>query len=324
MCAAVARTEQKYSIPRNPIIPEQTALDILASGSLFKSRDGEAQGYQLPLFRADGGPGAEFSMQKRGVLYYFKYGHIYVTDAAKTIAQQVMEGVSLTSAFVLPGVADMAGSLSTLVEKGGDMLIDAVTEKVSHKPAAQVTYGEQIAMLERQGMVALPGVGLVDAEYQVEPAGFMSKERHIQIFTYVDPANRMYRYQFGAPMKGNKAGESNTMLEMALTARKWGELHALIQMVMKEFAPGFDVVKAEMRDAFEQKHGAGSAYRSEEFVKDVNARYEAETTRNGFNAQVCARRSLDLLEPMREIYDRTPVLQGMMQELRALAASGAA
>jgi hypothetical protein len=322
MCAAV-RTEQKYSIPRNPIIRELTALDILASGSLFKSRDGAAEGYALPLFRADGDAGATFSMQNRGVLYYFKYGHIYVTDAAKTTAQRLMEGVSLTSAFVLPGVAEMAGGLSAIVEKGGDMLIEAVTEKATHKPAAKVTYGEQIAILERQGMIALPGVDLVEAEYQVEPAGFMSKERHIQIFTYVDASNRMYRYQFGAPMKGSKASESKTMLEIPLTARKWAELQAVISMVTKEFAPGFDAVRAEMCDAFEQKHGAGSAYRSEEFVKDLNARYEAETKRNGFNTQVCAQRSLELLEPMREIYDRTPVLQGMMQELRTLAAGAA-
>lgn len=49
MCAAVARTEQKYSIPRNPLIPEQTALDILAPGSLFKSQNGAAEGYAVPV-----------------------------------------------------------------------------------------------------------------------------------------------------------------------------------------------------------------------------------------------------------------------------------
>jgi len=51
MCAAVARTEQKYSIPRNPIIPQQTALAMLASGSLFKSQNGAAEGSPCPSRR---------------------------------------------------------------------------------------------------------------------------------------------------------------------------------------------------------------------------------------------------------------------------------
>ncbi len=321
MCAAAARTEQKYSIPRNPLVPEQTALDILASGSLFKTPNGDIDGYAVPLFRADGGAGATFSMQQRGMLFYFKYGHIYVTDAAKTMMKQLMDGVSLTAAFVLPGVAEMAGGLSAFVEKGGDMLLEAVTEKVTRKPSGKITYGEQIAILERQGMVALPGVNLVEAEYQVEPAGFMSKERHILIFTYVDAANRLYRYQFGAPLKGDKVESAKTLLTIPLTARKWGELEAVISIVKNEFAPGFDATKAEMTNAFEQQHGAGSAYRSEEFAKELNARYAAEIAQNGFTNQLCAQRSLELLEPMREIYDRTPVLQGMMQDMRTLAAS---
>jgi hypothetical protein len=125
-------------------------------------------------------------------------------------------------------------------------------------------------------------------------------------------------------MKGDKAELAKTMLAIPLTARKWGELHALLSIVMKEFAPGFDAIQAEMCNAFEQKHGAGTAYRSEEFVKELDARYTAETARNGFTNQVGAKRTLELLEPMREIYDRTPVLQGMMQELRALAAGEAA
>lgn len=186
MCAAAARTEQKYSIPRNPLIPEQTALDILASGSLFKSPSGATEGYPIPLFRADSEAGAKFSMQQRGVLYYFKYGHIYVTDAAKTSMKQLMDGVSLSALFVLPGVADMAGGMPAFVEKGGDFLIEAVTEKATRKPAAKITFGEQIAIFERQGMVVLAGVNLVEVEYQIEPAGFMSKERHIHILTYVD------------------------------------------------------------------------------------------------------------------------------------------
>jgi hypothetical protein len=319
MCAAAARTEQKYSIPRNPIIPEQTALDVLMSGSLFKTAKGEADGYAFPLFRADGETATKFSMQPQGVLYYFKIGHIYVTNAARTIVAQLMDGVALTAVFVLPGVGEMAGGLSTFVEKGGEFLIETLTEKVTSKPHAERTFGEQVAMLERQGMVALPGVNLVDVEYQIEPAGFLSKERHIQIFTYVDAANRLYRYQFGAPMKGKKE-LVETALAIPLTARKWGELQTVIQMVMKEFAPGFDAIQTEMCNAFEQQHGAGTAYRSEVFVNELSARYTAETTRNGFNNQVCAERALELLEPMREIYDRTPVLKEMMQWIRAQAA----
>ncbi len=299
-------------------------MDVLGSGAILKTAKGAAEGSAIPLFRADAEASAKFSMQPRGALYYFKFGHVYITDAAKTMAQQVMDGVSLTAAFVLPGVAEAAGPLSGIVEKGGDMLLEVVTEKVTRKPSAKVTFGEQIATLERQGMAVLPGVDLVDVEYQIEPAGFMSKESHVLIFTYVNAAGRLYRYQFGAALKGDKSQSAKTLLEIPLAERKWGELSAILALVKKEFAPGFEAIQAEMVDAFEQQHGADTAYRSEEFVKQLNERYSSETERNGFTGQICAKRSLELLEPMREVYDRTPVLQGMMQELRALAAEGSA
>ncbi|MEO7041432.1 MAG: hypothetical protein ABI035_04150, partial [Gemmatimonadaceae bacterium] len=189
MCAAAARTEKKYSIPRNAIIPEQSALDVLISGSLMKSRDGSVEGYAMPLFRAGSEAGVQFSMQKRGVMYYFKYGHVYVYDQAKTDAARLFEGAATAASFVLPGVSDLAGGLSTLVEKGGDLLLEKVTEKINEGPhQSQATYGDQLAMLERRGVVVLPGANLVDVEYQIEPAGFLSQEAHRQIFTYEDHA----------------------------------------------------------------------------------------------------------------------------------------
>ena len=129
MCAAVARTEQKYSIPRNSLIPEPSVLDILASGTMLKTRDGKADGVAIPLFRATADAGSQFSMQNRGMLYYFKRGQLYVYDAAKTVPGQLFDGVSLTASFVLPGVGEMAGALSEVVQKGGEMLLETVGEK---------------------------------------------------------------------------------------------------------------------------------------------------------------------------------------------------
>jgi hypothetical protein len=325
MGAATARTEKKYSIPRNSLIPEQSVLDVLMSEPLLKTRDGKVEGFAMPLFRAGSDAGAQFSMQKRGVLYYFKYGHIYVYDEGKTAAAQMFEGATLAAGLVLPGLGEMAGGMSEVVKKGGEILLDTISEKINDgKHYPQATFGDQVAMLESRGMVLLPGVNLVDIEYQVEPAGFMSREVHRHILTYENTAHQRYKYQLGAPMKGNKSASAETVITIALNARKWAELSCLLRIVMNEFATGFDATQTEMQSAFEHQHGAGTAYRSAEFVKQLNERYETEIQRNGYNTQVGARRSLELLEPMRDIYDSTPVLQGMMQELRALAAGQAA
>lgn len=321
MSAAVARTEQKYSIPRNPVIPEPSVLDILLSGTLLKSPDGKAAGTAMPLFRASGEAGSTFAMQKRGAIYYFKHGQLYVYDEAKTAAAQLFEGVALSAGFILPGLGEMAGALSTFVEKGGEMLLEKVGEKINEpKHHGQMTYGDQAKALESRGAVMLPGVSLVDIEYQVEPAGFLSKEVHRLIYTYEDGQHQLTRYQTGATMKGNKSEPANTAIKIALNARMWGELGYLLPKIKDEFAQGFDAIESEMRIAFEQKHGDGTADRSLDFVKEVGDRYQAEVERNGFTVAASAQRALELLEPMRDVYDRTPVLCDMMRDVRALAA----
>jgi hypothetical protein len=52
----------------------------------------------------------------------------------------------------------------------------------------------------------------------------------------------------------------------------------------------------------------------------VTDRFQAEIERNGFTLATGAQRVLELLEPMREVYDRTPMLSVMMQNLGAMAA----
>jgi hypothetical protein len=191
MRAAIARTEKKYSTPRNSVIPDQSLLDILASGSLLRSRDGKVEGAAMPLFHARGEAGSQFSMQKPGVLYYFKYGHIYVYDEARTAAAHLFEGATVAAGFMLPGLGELAGGMSEFVGKGGEMLLEMASDKIKEgKPHSQVTYRDQAAMLESRGVVVLLGVNLVDVEYQIEPAGFLSKERHRQIFTYEDHAHQ--------------------------------------------------------------------------------------------------------------------------------------
>ncbi len=321
MCAAPARTEQKYSIPRNPLMPEPSVLDILFSGTVIKTPDGNAAPIAVPLFRATGEAGSQFSMQQRGVLYYFKHGLIYVYDAAQTVAMQLFDGVKLSAAFVLPGIGEMAGGLSELVQKGGEILLEKVGDTIKERQSpAQETFGDQVKMLESRGVVLLSGANLVDVEYQVEPAGFLSKETHRLIYTYENTQHQVTRYQTGAPSKGKKAEAANMMINQALNTRMWAEVDYLFQTVKNEYAPGFDATRSEMRTAFEQQHGEGTADRSQEFVKEVTERFQAETERNGFTPAECGRRTLELLEPMREVYDKTPMLSAMMQNLRAMAA----
>jgi hypothetical protein len=321
MSPATARTELKYSIPRNRLIPEPSVLDVLASGSLFKSREGKVEGYAMPLFQASGEPSSQFAMQSRGIIYYFKHGQVYIYDEAKTIAAQLFQGAALAAGFALPGLGELAGGLSTFVEKGGEFLLDKAKDKLDERrPVAGETLGEQAKVLESRGMVLLPGANLVDVEYQVEPGGFLSKETHRLIYTYEDTQNRRARYQTGAAMKGEKSEAANTAIKMAITARMWTELEYLFSMIKAEYAPNFDAVETEMRAAFDKQHGDGTAARSLEFTKEVNDWYESEVKQNGFTTTLCGQRALAMLEPMREVYDRTPVLGGMMQNLRALAA----
>jgi hypothetical protein len=174
--------------------------------------------------------------------------------------------------------------------------------------------------MQSRGVVVLAGVNLVDVEYQVEPAGFMSKEIHRLIYTYEDGKHQLMRYQTGAAMKGSKAEYANTALKVALAERVWGELDYLLASVKAEYVKGFDAIIAEMRTTFEQQHGAGTADGSVEFTNEVNARYQAEAEKNGCTLAVSAKRCLELFEPMLAVYDRTPVLRETMNNLRAVAA----
>jgi hypothetical protein len=100
----------------------------------------------------------------------------------------------------------------------------------------------------------------------------------------------------------------------------WGEVDRLAHRIKDEYAPGFDAIRSEIHTAFERQHGEGSANGSEDFAKEVNDRYKLETERNGFTSVVYGQRALELLEPMQEVYERTPILQVMLENLRALAA----
>jgi hypothetical protein len=321
MSSSAPRVMKQYQIPRNPMMPAQTALGILVSGSKFKTPDGKTEGYAMPLFRAAAAAGSSFTMHERGMLFYFKHGRIYIYDEARTAASHMFEAATVAAQFILPGLGELAGGMSKLVEKGGDMILEKVSEKIHEgTPHPQETFADQVKLLELRGMVLMPGANLVDVEYQVIPGGFLSKESHELTYSYAGPDGVITRYRTGAAMKGDKAALADVAINAVLTDRMWGEVDYLGQRIRDEYAPGFESVESEMRTAFERQHGEGSAGASADFAKAVNERYVAETERNGFSPATCGQRALELLAPMREIYDRTPVLSQMMQNFRAMAA----
>jgi hypothetical protein len=320
MSPSAARVVKKYQIPRNPLMPEPSALGILVSGSAFKTPAGKTEGYAMPLFRATAADNS-FTMQKRGMLFYFKHGRIYIYDEARTAASHMFEGATVAAQFILPGLGELAGGMSKLVEKGGEVILETVSERIREgTPHPQETFGDQVKLLEHRGMVLMPSANLVDVEYQVIPGGFLSKESHELTYSYAGTDGVVVRYRTGAAMKGDKAALADVAINVVLNDRMWAEADYLGQRIREEYAQGFDSVESEMRADFERQHGAGAAATSTDFAKAVNDRYMAETERNGFSMLACGRRALELLEPMREFYDRTPVLSQMMQNFRAMAA----
>lgn len=315
MCAAAARTVKKYSVPRNSLIPDQSLRSILLSDPLFKSGTGTVEASPMSLFHAAGDAGSKLKLQKRGVTYFFKHGTIYVYDEAKQVAAYAIDSAKCFAGALLPELGaellDMASDLAREIAN------DKLNERNTH---SQDTLDQQIATLESRGVVVLPGVDLVDLEHQVEPAGFMSKEAHRLVLTFEDRARQRNRYQLGVSLTGKDVETVDTLIRMAFSFRMWGELAYIFPMVKYEYAPGFAAIFSEMRTSFEQQHGPDTAVQNPAFAKEVDDRFLAETTQNGYTVMKGAQRALELLEPMREVYDKTPVLQEMMQNLRADAA----
>jgi hypothetical protein len=325
MAKTEPRTEKKYSIPRNTAVPDTPLVEIIASGALFKSPTGSAQGIAVPLFRAP--PGVPtFSMDKRGVLYYFQRGVFFSYDGNRSGTSLALEAASIgASFFILPGVAELAGWGSKLVEKGGEMAIDTLKETGrERKRQARTTVGDQIKTLEALGVVVLPGVNIVEVEYQSEPGGFLSREQHRMILTYQGLDGASMRYQLGASMKGDKSERITTsittQIHRSLTERMWGEVGYFTQKVRAEFAGDFAATQAEMQADFEKRFGEGSAVTNPKFAEEVDAAYNAEVERKGFTPVKCAERMLELFSPVAESYEGVPALGVIMPNLRAVAA----
>ncbi len=318
----LAKSTEKYDVPRNRDIPETSMAELLASEPLAKTKEGKVEGSLMDLYEGRDSKLPRSALIPTGKMYAFKIGWLYVSDERMSEAAWLFEAAKMGAIIALPVIAEAAGAMSDFVEEIGKTLLvgeDADEPTSTKSVGTGVTVDEYIKMLAERGTVALPGVNLVEAEHQVDPGRLFTKERHRLIVTYEHPngERKTYSLAFQTP---NAKQIATGMIQMLFETRWWGEFSYLTGKVKSEQIDDIDALGLAVVGDYKTRYGDKFVDHLAELYDDFQKACDAELERKGFTASDAGAIILERLAPVIPYYEQVPTLNQGLNALRDLAA----
>lgn len=305
----------KYVIPRNRLVPDPSFEDIIQAGARFKDNNGNPIGDPSTLYQGNDINFPRSAQLVEGMLFHYNQGMIYIPKWASYSDMYL----NFSKHAVKSGITTvLAGGLESIIGELPVYLGAAV-----HTGIEQTLFPEKehtnshLKMLAdelvKKGAIYLPGVQLVEMEYQIVPPTFFRKADHRFLFTYEKLNGE--RSTYGLHFQSSHPPDIFEQFISGIIDTRWqSEILYLTGIIQAEQIDQNSVMNSTIKK-YQSLYGEQWREHIPELLAEFKEVCDAELERKGFMGQRLHAAILERIAPIVPYYRQVPRSSEMIKML---------